>query len=190
MDGIRLETDRLVLRRFGVQDMAALHLLLADEEVNTFLPWFPSKSMEDTRRFYEQRLAEGKYCFAVCLKGREEPAGYIKADEGGCHDFGYALRKEFWHRGFATEAGRALAGLLKADGVPYITATHDRNNPASGGVMRRLGMRYCYSYEEQWQPKNTPVVFRMYQLNMDGQAGRIYRGYWEQYERHFIEAGV
>ena len=38
-------------------------------------------------------------CFAVCLKGREEPAGYIKADEGGCHDFGYALRKEFWHRG-------------------------------------------------------------------------------------------
>ena len=94
MDGIRLETDRLVLRRFGVQDMAALHLLLADEEVNTFLPWFPSKSMEDTRRFYEQRLAEGKYCFAVCLKGREEPAGYIKADENGCHDFGYALRKE------------------------------------------------------------------------------------------------
>ena len=63
MDGIRLETDRLVLRRFGVQDMAALHLLLADEEVNTFLPWFPSKSMEDTRRFYAQRLAEGKYCF-------------------------------------------------------------------------------------------------------------------------------
>ena len=88
MDGIRLETDRLVLRRFGVQDMAALHLLLADEEVNTFLPWFPSKSMEDTRRFYAQRLAEGKYCFAVCLKGREEPAGYIKADENGCHDFG------------------------------------------------------------------------------------------------------
>ena len=92
-----------MLRRFGVQDMAALHLLLADEEVNTFLPWFPSKSMEDTRRFYEQRLAEGKYCFAVCLKGREEPAGYIKADENGCHDFGYALRKEFWHRGFATD---------------------------------------------------------------------------------------
>ena len=56
--------------------------------------------------------------------------------------------------------------------------------------MRRLGMRYCYSYEEQWQPKNIPVVFRMYQLNLDGQAGRIYRGYWEQYERHFIEAGV
>lgn len=86
--------------------------------------------------------------------------------------------------------GRALAGLLKADGVPYITATHDRNNPASGGVMRRLGMRYCYSYEEQWQPKNIPVVFRMYQLNLDGQEGRVYRGYWEQYERHFIEAGV
>ena len=187
MDGIRLETDRLVLRRFGVQDMAALHLLLADEEVNTFLPWFPSKSMEDTRRFYEQRLAEGKYCFAVCLKGREEPAGYIKADENGCHDFGYALRKEFWHRGFATEAGRALAGLLKADGVPYITATHDVNNPRSGRVMQAIGMKYRYSYNELWQPKNKWVTFRMYQLNLDGQENRIYKKYWNKYPIHFVE---
>ena len=42
---------------------------------------------------------------------------------------------------------------LKKDGIPYITATHDINNPRSGRVMKRLGMKYQYSYEEQWQPK-------------------------------------
>lgn len=188
MAGMRLTTDRLTLRHFTEQDMAALHLLLQDEAANTFLPWFPMKNIEQTQAFYRARMAGKRYCFAVCFQGA--PVGYIQADEAGCHDLGYALRREFWHRGFATEAGRALVGLLKADGVPYITATHDRNNPASGRVMRRLGMRYCYSYEEQWQPKNIPVVFRMYQLNLDGQAGRVYRGYWEQYEKHFIEAGV
>ena len=176
------------LRHFTEQDMAALHLLLQDEAVNTFLPWFPMKNIEQTQAFYRARMAGKRYCFAVCFQGA--PVGYIQADEAGCHDLGYALRREFWHRGFATEAGRALVGLLKADGVPYITATHDRNNPASGRVMRRLGMRYCYSYEEQWQPKNIPVVFRMYQLNLDGQAGRVYRGYWNRYEKHCIEAGV
>lgn len=188
MAGMRLTTDRLTLRHFTEQDMAALHLLLQDEAVNTFLPWFPMKNIEQTQAFYRARMAGKRYCFAVCFQGA--PVGYIQADEAGCHDLGYALRREFWHRGFATEAGRALVGLLKADGVPYITATHDRNNPGSGRVMRRLGMRYCYSYEEQWQPKNIPVVFRMYQLNLDGQAGRVYRGYWNRYEKHCIEAGV
>ena len=76
---------------------------------------------------------------------------------------------------------------LREDGIPYITATHDVNNPRSGGVMRNLGMQYQYSYEEQWQPKNIPVTFRMYQLNFDGENDRVYKKYWEQYPVHFIE---
>ena len=70
--------------------------------------------------------------------------------------------------------------------MPYITATHDLLNPRSGRVMEKLSMRYCYSYREQWQPKDIPVDFRMYQLNLDGEEGRVYRGYWEKYP-HFIE---
>ena len=70
------------------------------------------------------------------------------------HDFGYGLRREFWHKGIVTEAGRAVIERVKKDGLPYITATHDRNNPRSGGVLRNVGMKYQYSYEEQWQPKN------------------------------------
>lgn len=51
-------------------------------------------------------------------------------------------------------------------------------------------MRYCYSYREQWQPKDFPVVFRMYQLNLDGQEDRVYRGYWEKYPEHFVESDL
>ena len=76
---------------------------------------------------------------------------------------------------------------VKKDGLPYITATHDINNPRSGGVMRQIGMKYCYSYEEQWQPKNFPVIFRLYQLNFDGHDERVYKKYWDTYENHFIE---
>lgn len=71
--------------------------------------------------------------------------------------------------------------------MPFITATHDIKNPRSGEVMKKLGMIYQYSYEEQWQPKNIPVTFRMYQLNFDGQNDRVYKKYWEQYPVHFIE---
>lgn len=82
-------------------------------------------------------------------------------------DFGYGLCKEFWGSGIITEAGKAAIEQLKKDNIPYITATHDINNPKSGEVMKRLGMKYQYSYKEQWQPKDFPVIFRMYQLNLD-----------------------
>ena len=116
--------------------------------------------------------------------------GYVKAETDESHDFGYALRKEFWHKGLVTEASRALAEKLKTDGVPYLTATHDRNNPRSGGVMRQIGMKYLYSYEENWQPKNIPVIFRLYLMNLDGNEDRTYDQYWNRYKNHFIEAGL
>lgn len=38
-----IETERLILRRFTDRDMEALFLILKDEEVNQFLPWYPLK---------------------------------------------------------------------------------------------------------------------------------------------------
>ena len=120
----------------------------------------------------------------------DHPIGYIKVDMEEHHDFGYGLRREFWHQGLVTEAGKAVIAQVKKDGLPYITATHDRNNPRSGGVMRNVGMKYQYSYEEQWQPKNFLVTFRMYQLNLDGNTDRVYKKYWDQSAAHFIEPNV
>ena len=187
-----LETERLVLRKFTLDDIGALYLILSDVEVNRFLPWYPVKGIEETERFYEERYAskyrEGhSYAYAICLKEDNCPIGYINVDMGDSHDFGYGLRKEFWHRGIVTEAGKAVVSQVRNDGLPYITATHDRNNPRSGGVMRNIGMKYCYSYEEQWQPKNIPVVFRMYQLNLDGNEERVYKKYWNLADVRFIE---
>ncbi len=115
------------------------------------------------------------------------PIGYINVSMEENHDFGYGLRKEFWHKGIVTEAGKAVVEQVKKDGLPYITATHDRNNPRSGNVMQKVGMTYCYSYEEQWQPKDFPVIFRMYQLNFDGNDDFVYKKYWNMYSNHFVE---
>lgn len=124
------------------------------------------------------------------LKSDNRPIGYAVVSDSESNDFGYGLRKEFWHQGIATEAGKAVIAKLKDAGYPYVTATHDINNPGSGEVMKKLGMKYCYSYVEQWQPKNIPVTFRMYQLNFDGIHDRAYKKYWNQYPNHFIESGI
>lgn len=187
-----LETDRLILRKFTEEDMNALFLILKDKEVNQFLPWYPMRNLEETKRFYNERYAAKykllqAYAYAICLKSDNFPIGYIHVDMEEHHDFGYALRKEFWHMGIASEAAKAVVEQVKKDGLPYITATHDRDNPRSGNVMKACGMKYCYTYEEQWQPKDFPVFFRMYQLNLDENNERVYRKYWNMYENHFIE---
>lgn len=185
-----LTTPRLLLRRFTPDDAPAMWELLRDEEVNTFLPWFPVKTLEEARQHLQERYLSQysrarSYHYAVCLRETGQLIGYANVSDTEARDLGYGFRKEFWHQGFATEVARAILEQLRRDGVPYITATHDVNNPHSGGVMRKLGMQYQYSYEEQWQPKNILVTFRMYQLNLDGKD-RVYRAYWEQYP-HFVE---
>lgn len=158
-------------------------------------PWFPLKSLEEARQLFERQYqpvyrAERGYQYAICLKEDDIPIGYVKVDLDESHDLGYGLRHEFWHRGIAAEAARALVEQVRRDGLPYLTATHDVNNPNSGAVMKKLGMVYQYSYEEQWHPKDIPVLFRLYQMDLDGNSGRPHLRYWERSRVHMVEQGI
>lgn len=173
-------------------DVDALFEILSDAEVNRFLPWWPLTSLEETKDFlYNHFLCyydrPFSYRYAVCLKENNKPIGYIWISDNESNDFGYGLRKEFWNKGMITEAAQAVIERIKNAGYIFITATHDRNNVASGEVLKKLGMEYKYSYVEQWQPKDVPVTFRMYQLNLDGDNKRVYMKYWDKYQNHFIE---
>ncbi len=190
-----IETERLVLRKFTMVDTESLFAILKDKEVNTFLPWFPFETITETEKHLQEYYLKSYthpmgYRYAICLKSDNLPIGYIHVSTDESHDFGYGLRKEFWHRGIVTEACTATIEQLRKDGFSYMTATHDVNNPRSGAVMKKLGMTYRYSYEEQWQPKDILVTFRMYQLNFDGTNGGTYNKYWEKYPVHFIEENI
>lgn len=190
-----IETKRLVLRKFTGKDIIPLFLILKDEEVNKFLPWYPMKNIEETPKFYEvsyvSKYAQPQgYAYAICLKDDNLPIGYINVSMDDSYELGYGLRKEFWHKGIVTEAGKAVIEQLRKDKIPYITATHDIDNPRSGGVMKQIGMEYQYSYEEQVKPKNVLVTFRMYQLNLDGNISRVYQKFWNNSSVHFLETDI
>jgi len=190
-----LESERLILRKFAMNDMESFLDIYKDKEVNAYLPWFPIKSPEEAIVFfkekYEQVYQQAKgYRYAICLKTDNIPIGYVNISTDDSHDLGYGLKKNFWHKGIVTEACKTIIEQVKNDGILYITSTHGIKNPRSGGVMKNLGMSYKYSYEEYWQPKNILVTFRMYQLNFDGQEKRVYKKYWDKYSAHFIEQDI
>ena len=188
-----LKTQRLILRKFNENDLEAFYNIFSDKEVNQFLPWFPLKNLDEAKSFYQERYAsiyqnKQGYAYAICLKENNTPIGYVNIDLDESHDLGYGLKKEYWHQGIVSEAVKAVIKQAQKEGLHYLTATHDIKNIHSGHVMKKVGMHYCYSYKEQWMPKNIPVIFRMYQINLDGKK-RIYQKYWNQYE-HFIEENL
>lgn len=183
-----IETKRLIIRPFHEQDVEALFEIMKDKEVNTFLPWFPFTSLEETKVYLKEHYLDYQgegYRYAICLKDDNKPIGYIHVGDGDSYDFGYGLRKEFWHQGIVSEAAKAFVEMLKTTNIPYITATHDVLNPRSGNVMKAIGMKYCYTYTEHWMPKDIDVNFRMYQMNFDG-SDMVYQKYWNMYP-HYIE---
>ncbi|MFK4934878.1 GNAT family N-acetyltransferase [Lactococcus garvieae] len=189
---MELNNDRLILRRFNAHDIEAIFAIFSDKDVNKYLPWWPLINLEEAQEFYREKYKnfyqnKRGHRYAICLKENNIPIGYIHVSQNDNNDFGYGLRKEFWNKGIITEAANLVIKHLKTLKLPFITATHDRNNPASGEVMKKLGMTYCYSYEEQWQPKDLLVTFRMYQLNLDDKPQRVYMEYWDNSDKHFIE---
>lgn len=190
----RIDTERFILRKFCDRDLDDLHEILSDEVVNTYLPWFVSETKEDSKAFldniYNEYRKDVSYFYAIESKKSHKVIGYVDVTDidvnEKCGDLGYGIHRDYWGLGIASEVSRALLKQLKDDGFLFICATCDRYNIASGKVMQKCGMKYMYSYKEKWQPKDIWVVFRMYQVNLDGRDDRVYRKYWDMYE-HYVE---
>lgn len=183
-------TDRLIIRHFTIDDLDDFLCIMKDEVVNEFLPWFPLQTRLEAQQMLENSFLNTyknteSFRYAICLKDDNRAIGYVNLANNESYDFGYGLRKEYWHQGIVSEAAKAVLDIIKTSSVPFITATHDVKNMHSGNVMKKIGMEYKYSYEEVVQPKNTKVIFRMYQLNFDD-SDYVYKKYWDQYP-HFIE---
>lgn len=148
-----IETDRLILRRFEVADAAAMYRNWAsDPAVTKFLTWKPHRDVKETRALLTEWVADYErpdcYNWIIVLKGENAgPVGSIsvvKIEEvTRCATIGYCIGQAWWRRGITSEALDAVIGcLFKNTDFLRIESYHDANNPNSGGVMKKCGMKY------------------------------------------------
>ncbi len=149
----RLETGRLVLRRFTVGDADAMYKNWAsDPEVTKYLTWPTHPNSNVTKRLLADWAAayqnENHYQWAIVLKENgDEPIGSIAAvhmnEDISMVHIGYCVGRAWWHRGITSEALRAVMDFFFDEvNVNRVEARHDPNNPHSGMVMRKCGMKY------------------------------------------------
>ena len=146
-----LETARLILRPFTASDGDAMYRNWAsDPEVTRHLTWKPHESAEVSRQLtdlWEQETQKPDfYQWAIVPKTLGEPIGSISVvrsnEKYAWAELGYCIGKPWWGRGLTAEALRAVIEYLIRDvGFQQVLALHDVNNPNSGAVMRKAGMK-------------------------------------------------
>lgn len=149
----RLETERLILRRFVSEDADAMYQnWAADQEVTKYLTW-PAHSNPDVSRFvikdWVKSYSDEKYYqWAIVLKENgDEPIGSISAvhmdEDIAMVHIGYCIGKTWWHKGIMSEAMKAVMDFFFEEvGFNRIEARHDPRNLNSGKVMEKCGMKY------------------------------------------------
>ena len=147
----RIETHRLILRPFTADDADDMFSNWAsDPEVTRFLTWPPHSSADATRMVlnsWVSRYGDGGY-FQWAIEWKESGTvigsiAVVKLEEAiESAEIGYCLGRKFWGRGIMPEALRAVMDyLFDTVGLNRITAGHDVNNPKSGRVMEKAGMK-------------------------------------------------
>ena len=148
---IRLETARLQLRSFRASDGEAMYRnWTSDPEVTRYLTWQPHASTEISRQLASRWEQESQkpdfYQWAIVPKALGEPVGSISVvwmDEAHASaEIGYCIGRAWWGQGLTAEALRTVIEfLIREVGFHRISARHDVNNPNSGKVMRKAGMK-------------------------------------------------
>ena len=148
MKGNRMETDRILLRRWRETDAEALFKYASDPDVGPQAGWPVHKSVAESLEVIRTYFHNDN-TWAIALRTSDEAIGcigfYTHADsnirigENDC-EVGYWIGKPFWNRGICTEALRLMVDYcLHVRHFDNIWADHFTGNPASGKVMRKCG---------------------------------------------------
>jgi ribosomal-protein-alanine N-acetyltransferase len=143
-----IETDRLILRNFTIDDWPALHKMTVQYQQSPYAKYDPHPSPTEPEKIREvaQWFASGDNYLAVCLKEGGVFIGLVclnpEEHQGEpALNIGYTFDADYHGKGYATEACRAaLARAFDVLGIArVVTGTPEENLP-SCRLLRRLGL--------------------------------------------------
>ena len=141
-----ITTPRLVLRKFAETDAEDIFLWAGDPRVTAFTSLPTQESLASTKELLAGWLADDEnFHWAVEFNGRvigHAYSHYVSWHHNHC-ELGYVIGYDHWGKGLASEALRGiLAYLFNQTTMHRVEALYETDNPASGKVMQKCGLRY------------------------------------------------
>ena len=186
-----LTTARLLLRPFALADAPVVARLAGDHAVADTTDNIPHPYEEpmavDWIAGHQSLFDRGAgVVFAITCHGEPAPIGAIGLGDirqGHQANLGYWIGTPFWRRGYCTEAAQAVLGYAFTTlGLRRVHSSHLSRNPASGRVLRKVGMHHegCRrGHVLKWgRPEDLEVfgLLREEWLALDTAATRADRG--------------
>lgn len=143
-----LESKRLILREFHLDDAGTFYLLNNNKEVMRYTGDRPFKNIEDAQELiktYPNYKRDGYGRWTVIEKSSNKIIGWcgLKNQPGEYVDLGYRFLQEFWGQGYATEAAQAcIAYGFDALNLHEIVGRTAIENLASIRVLEKIGMHF------------------------------------------------
>jgi ribosomal-protein-alanine N-acetyltransferase len=147
-----LETTRLILRSFILEDAPEVQKLAGNKEIaSTTLhiphPYENGMAEEWISKHQEEYEKGEQITFAIVHRDEKYLIGAIGlsgfSEEHETAEVGYWIGKPYWNQGFCTEATAAvLKYAFNELKLNRVHARHFKRNPASGRVMQKVGMKY------------------------------------------------
>jgi RimJ/RimL family protein N-acetyltransferase len=172
---IAVETTRLILRRFTLEDAPFILTLVNDPDWLRYIGDKNVRTMADAVRYLEKGPINmyrglGFGLYAVELKEDGTPigmCGLLKRDMLDDVDLGFALLPEFRGRGYAGEAAAATLAHGRALGLKRIVAIATPDNDASARLLKRLG----FAFERVFETPDNPERLQLYGIDLESTAG-------------------
>ncbi|MGX6977930.1 GNAT family N-acetyltransferase [Vagococcus elongatus] len=168
----QMETNRLLLRPIRLEDAEDMYRYASDEEVTKYV-FDTHQSLQGTKEViatYFLPNTLGKYAIVWKETGRMIGTIDINAlDKNNKKaEIGYTLAQDFWGKGIMPEAAAKILWLifnhLKLN-VAY--AIHDLDNPKSGRVMEKIGMKKVGIFPQHTIVKGKPSDMVFYALTKE-----------------------
>ena len=149
LGSVVLESERLLLRPFVLEDAPAMFKYASDKESTQFMRFSTHQSIQDSKDIINIWVKESAnpafYNWAIVCKECNELIGSIGlVDVNEFHllaEVGYILRRDHWRKGLATEAlSTVIRFWFVRLGMNRLESCHSIENPASGRVMEKAGM--------------------------------------------------
>lgn len=147
-----LETERLILRPFRIEDANQMYQNWAgSHNVTKYLTWPAHSSPDISKMVLNSWIKEyddiHTYQWCVEYKENHEAIGSMSVvrlnEEVGEAEIGYCIGERYWNRGITSEAfQRTIRFLFDEVKCGRVSAKHDVNNPNSGKVMLKCGLTY------------------------------------------------
>jgi len=146
-----IETNRLILREFEINDSENFFYLNLDSEVLKYTGDLPFSSVLDANYFlinYSDYKRNGFGRWAVILKETGLFIGWcgLKLNEENLVDIGFRFFKKEWGKGYATESAKAVLDYgFNTLNLTEIIGRVFKANISSIKVLEKLNMTY-------WEP--------------------------------------